>query len=318
MGIFVFLALVIFVLGVMTIGGQKSLFNRGAVITAFFDEVNGLSAGNNVWYAGVKVGTVKNIAFEQSGKVRVDMNIGKDYLPIIKKDAKAKVGADGFIGNKLVVLSGGGPSSPIVEDGNVIAAEKAGGMDEMLATLQENNKNLLSITNNLKTLSEGMIAGKGTVGKLFNDEQLFADLQQSVGNIKVAAANAQRMVGDVAGYTSQLNRKGSLANDLITETVIFSRLRSTVREIDALGDKANEVMASLTQASQNVQQKLNDNSNSVGLLLNDRQTAEDLRATIKNLQLGTRKLDENMEALQSNFLLRGFFRKQEREKEKAK
>jgi phospholipid/cholesterol/gamma-HCH transport system substrate-binding protein len=45
------------------------------------------------------------------------------------------------------------------------------------------------------------------------------------------------------------------------------------------------------------------------MLLNDAQTAESLKAVIKNLQSSTQKLDENMEALQHNFLFRGYFRK---------
>ncbi|GAA4746757.1 MlaD family protein [Flavisolibacter ginsenosidimutans] len=317
-GAFVFIALVIFVLGVMTLGGQKSLFNKGATIYAYFDEVNGLATGNNVWFAGVKIGTVQDISFDKSGKVKVEMNIAKDRLYIIKKDSKAKVGSDGFIGNKLVVLYGGSASSPVVQDGNTLTVVATPGMEEMMATLQENNKNLLAITGNFKTLSEGMMAGKGTVGKLLNDEKLFTDLQGSILTIKSAAGNAQQMVAGVANYTSQLNRKGSLANDLITDTVVFSRLRSTVQQIDALSDKANDVMVTLNQASQNVQQKLNDNASPAGMLLNDKQAADDIRITIKNLQSSTQKLDENMEALQHNFLLRGFFRKRDKEKEKLK
>jgi phospholipid/cholesterol/gamma-HCH transport system substrate-binding protein len=34
--------------------------------------------------------------------------------------------------------------------------------------------------------------------------------------------------------------------------------------------------------------------------------------TLEHLQSGTAKLDENMEALQHNFLLRGFFKKKEK------
>lgn len=308
-GAFVFIALVIFVLGVMTVGGQQSLFNKGATVNAYFDEVNGLATGNNVWVSGVKVGTVNDISFDKSGKVKVEMNIGKENLYVIKKDSKAKVGSDGFIGNKLVVIYGGSAAAPVVEDGNTLAVESTPGMEEMLAMLQENNKNLLGITANFKILSEGLVAGKGTAGKLLNDEKLFTDLQSSIGTIKSAAVNAQQIVANVSAYTAGLNRKGSLANDLLTDTVVFSRLRSTVRQIDALSERANDVVSSLNKASENVQQKLNDNSNSVGLLLNDKQTATDLRATIKNLQSSTQKLDENMEALQHNFLLRGFFKK---------
>ncbi|RYF84425.1 MAG: MCE family protein [Chitinophagaceae bacterium] len=313
-GAFVFIALVIFVLGVMTLGGQKSLFNKGATINAVFNEVNGLQAGNNVWFSGVKVGTVQNIAFEKDGRVKVEMNIQKDYLDIIKKDAKAKVGSDGFIGNKLVILYGGSATAPPVADGNAVATEQAVGMEEMMATLQQNNQNLLSITGNFKTLSDEMANGRGTIGKLLKDEQLFNDLQQSVTTVKVATVNAQQMLANFSDYSNKLTAKGSLANDLVTDTVIFSRLRSTVREIDGLSNRANDVVASLSQASQNLNQKLNDNSNPAGLLLNDRETASNIKETIKSLQAASVKLDENMEALQHNFLLRGFFRKKEKAK----
>src|SRR6476620_15741 len=223
-GAFVFLALVIFVLGVMTLGGQKSLFNNGATVNAVFNEVNGLQAGNNIWFAGVKVGTVQKIEFVKDGRVRVEMNIEEDYLHIIKKDTKAKVGSDGFIGNKLVVLSGGSPAAAVVENGSTLAAEQTGGMEQMMATLQDNNKNLLTITSNFKTLSDQMVNGKGTIGKLLNDDQLFNELQQSLVTIRTAATTAQQMVSNVSDYTSKLTSKGSLANDLITDTVIFSRL----------------------------------------------------------------------------------------------
>ena len=313
-GAFVFIALVIFVLGVMTLGGQKSLFNKGAAISAIFPEVNGLQAGNNVWFAGVKVGTVQEISFEKDGRVKVAMNIEKDYQSIIKKDTRAKVGADGFIGNKLIILSGGSANAAVVEDGTTLAIEQAIGMDEMMATFQDNNKNLLAITNNFKTISEQMVNGKGSIGKLLNDDQLFTDLQNTIVTIRATASNAQQMVAGVSDYTARLTAKGSLANELITDTVIFSRLRSTVRQIDALSNRANDVVATLSQASQNISQKLNDNSSPAGLLLNDKQTAEEMKATIRNLQAASLKLDENMEALQHNFLLRGFFKNRNKAK----
>ncbi len=308
-GAFVFIALVIFVLGVMTLGGQQSLLNKGASIHAIFDEVSGLQPGNNVRYAGVKVGTVKAITFTGDGKVDVSMNIEKESLGIIKKDVRAKVGSDGFIGNKIVVLYGGSPTAPVVPDNHLVQTEPALSTEEMMETLQQNNKNILAITNNFKTLSDQMINGQGTVGKLLNDDALYRDLQTSMASLKIAAANAQSMVANVTAYTARLTANGSLANDLITDTVIFARLRSTVREIDALSSRATQVVEDLKVTAGNLNQRMNDPASPVGLLLNDKETAADIRATIKNLQAGTQKLDENMEALQHNFLLRGFFRK---------
>lgn len=309
MGAFVFVALVIFILGVMTLGGQKSLFNKGATIHAVFDEVNGLQPGNNVWYAGVKVGTVQAISFDPQGKVNVSMNIGEASLPVVKQDAKAKVGAEGFIGNKIVVLYGGSAGAPVVQDGSSLQVARSLNPDEIMATLQDNNKNLLTITANFKVISDRLLNGQGSAGKLLNDEQLYRDLQSSMTSLKVAAANAQQMVAGVSDYTAKLTAKGSLANDLVTDTVVFAKLRNTVREIDALSKNAGNAVADLNSAAQNIKQSVNDPSSTVGLLLNDKETATDIRATIKNLQTSTQKLDENMEALQHNFLLRGFFRK---------
>ncbi|MDQ6610266.1 MAG: MlaD family protein [Bacteroidota bacterium] len=311
-GIFVFAALVIFVLGVMTLGGQKSIFNKGATIKAIFDEVNGLQAGNNVWYSGVKVGTIESINLNKDGKVIVEMNIEEKAHPLIKKDTKAKVGADGFIGNKIVVLTGGSPGAAMVENGSSLTVERAVSTDEMMATLQDNNKNILTITTNFKTISDQLINGKGSIGKLLNDDRLVNDLQQAILSIKGAAINAEHLASNVSNYTAKLSAKGSLANDLVTDTILFSRLRSTVKQIDALSNNAGQVINNLKEASKNINQGMSDQSTSIGLLLHDKETAASIKATIKNLQTSTHKLDENMEALQHNFLLRGFFKNKEK------
>jgi len=109
----------------------------------------------------------------------------------------------------------------------------------------------------------------------------------------------------MADYTAKLQTKGVLANDLVSDTTIFKSLRSSVAQIQEASDNAKE----LTNNLKTVSQKINDSSNTVGVLLHDQGTADNLRTTIENLQSGTQKFDENMEALQHNFLFRGFFRK---------
>jgi phospholipid/cholesterol/gamma-HCH transport system substrate-binding protein len=208
-----------------------------------------------------------------------------------------------------VVLTGGSPSAPMVGDGSTLQVEHALSPDEIMATLQENNKNLLAITTNFKTISDRMMNGQGSVGKLLNDEGLYRDLQTTMTSLKISTANAQSMVSNLTNYTGRLTARGSLANDLVTDTVVFARLRSTVRQIDAMSERANQVVGELNATSQSLNQSLANPATPAGLLLNDQGAATDLRATIKNLQTSTQKLDENMEALQHNFLLRGFFRK---------
>ncbi len=61
---------------------------------------------------------------------------------------------------------------------------------------------------------------------------------------------------------------------------------------------------------QEVVAKINDSNNAVGVLLTDTAFAQKLRGTLENTESASEKLDENMEALQHNFLFRRYFRKQ--------
>ena len=62
--------------------------------------------------------------------------------------------------------------------------------------------------------------------------------------------------------------------------------------------------------------KMSDGKGLLSRLATDEKIGNTLDTTLVNLQSATMKLDENMEALQSNFLLRGFFKKKEKEETK--
>ena len=307
-GVFIFLALVIFIIAVLTLGGQNKTFDDTISVKAVFEDVNGLQSGSNVWFAGVKVGTVSAIRINTQSRVEVDMEIEDRATQYLRKNTMAKIGTDGLIGNRIVVLYGGSGTASLAE-GDVVAVEKAVGMDEMMSMLQENNKNLLGITNNFKSISEGLANGEGSIGKLLKDETLANDLNATLAILKRTTVQASAITDNVADYTAMLQRKGSLTNDLVTDTVLFSKLRSSVAQIEDLSRSANSIVENLKVTSNSLQDNLNNPATPVGMLLNDQETAASIRATIKNLQAGTAKLDENMEALQHNFLLRGFFKK---------
>jgi phospholipid/cholesterol/gamma-HCH transport system substrate-binding protein len=316
-GIFIFVGLLIFIIGVLTLGGQKKTFSNSIQVRAIFNDVNGLQAGNNIWFAGVKIGTVKSIKFNPDSKVQVDMDIDEKTQQYIRHDAKAKIGTDGLIGNKIVVLYGGTPQAPPIKDGDQVGVENALGMDEVMNTLQANNKNLLDITDNFKVISQRLAAGEGSIGKLLKDETLSNQMETVLASLHKATSNAELLTNNLTAYTSKLQRKGSLANDIVTDTVVFSRLRASVAQIEEISKSANDVMGSLKATTGNLNSSLNSNTSPAGVLLHDEETANNLKATIKNLQTSTEKLDENMEALQHNFLFRGFFKKKAKQKQET-
>jgi phospholipid/cholesterol/gamma-HCH transport system substrate-binding protein len=109
-----------------------------------------------------------------------------------------------------------------------------------------------------------------------------------------------------------MQRKGALTNDLVSDTVFFARLRAASSQIRDAAENAKALTANLTDVSY----RIRDSSNLAGVVLQDQRAAANLKTTVENLEAGTKKFDETMEAIQHSFLFRGYFRKKEKEKQR--
>jgi len=310
-GIFLALGLIIFIVGIFTLGGQSKTFSKNIHISAVFDDVAGLKAGNSVWFSGVKVGSISKISFIGPSQVNVRMNIDESSTQYIHRNAEAHIGSDGLIGNKIIVIDGGSPQAPVVSEGNVLQAAKLLSTDDMLKTLQQNNENLLAITGDFKLLSRKILQGKGTVGTLMADSTMAVQLKASMRNLQMATASAALMAVSLNKFSQKLNTKGGFADKVFTDTTTFNRIQAAVAQLKATADNASAITGNLSKASN----KLNTTDNTLGELLNDPASAAKIKSSIDNLQQSSVKLNEDLEAAQSNFLLRGFFKKKEKAKQ---
>lgn len=308
-GVFVVLGLAFLVAGILVIGNIHQTFSRKLRVTTLFDDVNGLQKGSNIWFSGVKIGTVKEVAFYGASQVKVIMNIDREAQQYIRQDAKVKISTDGLIGNKIIVIYGGTSRTSFVTEDDTLSVEKTFSTDDMINTLQENNVNLAAITGDFKVISKKLAAGEGTIGKLLNDETVFKNIEATTASLKAASDRAQQLMVSLNTFTSKLNQKGTLANDLVTDTVMVASLRETVKELNQVAGNASGFIADLKQSA-------SDPKSMVGTLLKDEQSATHLKETMKNLDSGSKKLDEDLEALQHNFLLRKYFKKKAKAEKK--
>ena len=319
-GIFILLGLAILVIAIFTLGGQKKTFVKSFTIHAVFNDVGGLIKGSNVWFSGVKVGTVKSIGFVNNSQVEVTMSIEKDIESHIRKNAMAKIGSDGLIGNKIVIIYGGDSTMPEVEKNDFLTVEKSTSTDDMLATLQANNKNLLAITSDFKSISKKIDSGTGTLATLVNNpamaQKLSAaidDLKATVANFKTVSLSSKNVLSNLQDFSGKLNTKGNSVNDLATDTVMYKNIRATLLQLQNASANVSQLTVNLKTTSD----KLNQKNNVAGTLLNDPEAGTSVKLALKNIETASKKLDENLEALQHNFLLRGFFRKKAKAEAKA-
>lgn len=316
-GVFILLGIAILVVTIFTLGGQKKSFVKSFNVHAIFNDVGGLIKGGNVWFSGVKIGTVKRISFSGNSQVEVTMSIQDDLQSRIHKDAKARIGSDGLIGNKIVIIYGGNPAMPQVEKNGSLSVEAALNTDDMLLTLQANNKNLLEITNDFKSISKKIDNGKGMLATLLNDPSIVRklnatmdNLQATVSNLKTVSLTGKTVVGNLETFSGKLNKQGNSINDLVTDTVMYNSIKGTLAELGNTAIALTAFTSNLNSASE----KLIGKNNIAGILLNDSIAAISVKNTLKNLETSSHKLDEDLEAVQHNFLLRGFFRKKEKMK----
>jgi phospholipid/cholesterol/gamma-HCH transport system substrate-binding protein len=309
-GIFLSLGLLIFILGVFTLGGQQKSFEKNIHVSAVFDDVAGLKKGNDVWFSGVKVGTISSIKFVGTSKVDVKMKVDQATQQYIHRNSGVRISSDGLIGNKIIVIDGGSPQAPVVQDGDVLQAEKLLSTDDMLKTLQQNNQNLLAITTDFKLLSHKILQGKGTVGTLLADSLMGEQLRKSMNNLQAATQSAAHLAVQLNQFSSKMNTKGGFADKLLTDTATFNRIKGAVTQLQAAATNASVLTDNLNKASN----KLNTTDNALGVLLNDPKGAVQVQTTLNNMQQSSVKLNEDLEAAQHNFLLKGFFKKKEKAK----
>jgi phospholipid/cholesterol/gamma-HCH transport system substrate-binding protein len=308
-GLFVLVAIILFVTGVLILGGQQKRFERTIQIKTVFDDVFGLRKGNNVWFSGVKIGTVKDIGFYGKSQVEITMRIERNAQKYIRKDSKVKISSEGIIGNKILLIEGGSLDSPEIEADDWLEAVAPLNTEDMMETLQENNMNLVEITRDFKDITAQLVKGQGTLGAFLSDSAMANNFKEVMANLEKVSSNTVLASGALNLFTSKLNSEGGLANELLTDTLVFHQLKSSV----ALLQQSASSTAILTDNLNDATKKLSDNNNSIGMLLNDEQFTAQIKNTMGNLESSSEKLDENLEALQHNFLFRGYFRRKARE-----
>jgi phospholipid/cholesterol/gamma-HCH transport system substrate-binding protein len=301
-GVFVFVGLLFLGAGIFIVGDLKKTFEKKIDVITLFDDVAGLQRGNNIWLSGVKVGTVKEMAFYGNSKVRVTMQIEERAEQFIPADSKVKISSDGLIGNKILVIYGGSENARKVHEGDTLVVEKTLTTEDMLTTLQKNNENVLAITSDLMNISKGLVNGEGTLGKLLTDNSAYENINQVTRSLQRTMVEAQQMINSLTVFTANLNKEGTLANELTTDTIVFNSFKNTILQLQTIADTTTLLISNLSN-------QMNNPASSYGVIMTDEKTGNHLKNTIKNLESSSEKLNEDLEALQHSSLLKKYFRK---------
>lgn len=184
LGLFILGGLALFVFAIFIIGKQKHLFDPVFKVTSTFSNVSGLQVGNSIRFSGINVGTVGSIVIVNDTTVRVDLLLKKSVRKFIKTDCEVAIGSEGLIGDRLLVITPGGADTPLAKEGQQLASMEPVETDAIMASLQITAVNAEIISQQLAEIMININSGKGTLGRLIQDETIAENFDQTMLNLK--------------------------------------------------------------------------------------------------------------------------------------
>ena len=316
LGVFVLAGLCFLVLLLFMIGKNAHLIGANYKLRARFDNIQGLVVGNNVRYAGIEAGTVKKIEILNDTVIEVTMVLGDKMQPIIHKNAMVSIGTEGVVGNKVVNIFPAHSPGELAQDGDLLVTRKSVDTDEMLQTLDKTNRDIAIIAEELKKTIQ-RIENNTAMWSLLEDHTLPDHVRSSLSNIHTATNTINDLVGDLQIIVADVkNGKGSIG-ELLRDSTMVQNLNDALLELKGVGSEADSLVSNIDAMVTDLHQDIMAGKGLVHTMFGDSVTAAQLNTTLDNLQKGTDKFDQNMEALQHNFIFRGYFKKQEKAVEKT-
>ena len=312
LGIFVILGTALLVFGAYVIGNKQNMFGNTFTIHTVFKNVNGLEKGNNVRYSGISVGTVKDIVMENDSTIDVVMIIQDKMLKHIKNDAIATIGSDGLVGSMIVNIVPGNGLGAIIKSGDQIISYSRIGAEDMMSTLNVTSENAALLTADLLKVTAALIKGEGTLGRLLNDTLMAQNLEQTILNLKLASANANNTLEEVNRFVNAANSENSVVGVLLRDSLAGLEIKQIIHNLESTSDR----MQNLTANLDTVVNGISEGKGALNYLTKDTVLVQRLEATMKSIEEGTARFNENMEAFKHSFLTRGYYKKMAKEEQK--
>lgn len=328
LGVFVTIAVVLFTVAVYYIGNQQNLFGANFRLNTVFSHVKGLQPGNNVRYSGIDVGIVDRIEIVNDTAIRVEMLLERRVRSFMRSNAIAKIGSDGLVGNMIVNINPGeGAGEPVTEGGSITSTTNME-TEEVMNSLETTTENIALLTQKLLEITTSIQAGKGLMAKLLEDPSWSTYLSQTLGRLNETTNNMEAITRQLHHDLDPSRSKDSPLSFLLRDTSFGKEVDQLSTEIDSLilqrtqpiltnMEEASKDIASTSASLRKLVQELNLEEGLAGTVLKDSIAAEDLRQILSNLNEGTYRFNENMEAMKHNFLFRRYFKKQEKKAKKA-
>jgi phospholipid/cholesterol/gamma-HCH transport system substrate-binding protein len=301
-GLMAMIALALLAVLIFLLTGAENPFSDKATLYTYLADSAAMTEGSGVRLNGILIGKVRQI--ELSGDpdlnrtIRMTIQVESQILSQIPEDSIVGFSAENVLGAKFLNIKKGESKTPIKNGGELKARDDK----DFLEVVQSAMPLLESVQSILKRI-DGIVAqveaGKGSIGKLVFDEDLYRRAESMVTNAdRVTAALAEgkgtlgallyerAMYDDIRQSLAKLDtiveglqRGEGTAGKLLKDPALYDELRNTTKELRLLAAD------------------LNAGKGTAGKLLKDEALHNRLVATIDRLNGTMDKLNEGQGTL---------------------
>jgi len=260
-----------------------------AYLNVRYDNAFGLIKGNSVTYRGQTIGHVCCVNLNEN-YVAAKLKVQKKYMAFIRKNSKAQLAQKYFVvGDWWIKITPGTKDVAFVQNG-----------DELEATvpivIHETIRQATVLVESISNMVDSILAGKGTVGKLFVDEQFYRLAMNLGRKVEFFLDNSKDLLLDVENLMTRVMGLMDKADKLMENS---ENLMGSAKKLTAESEDMLNKMIVLIMNMNNVMKEMSN------LIQAFNYVPDDMLDTMKRMRLAMDEADIFFQALQDHWLFRG-------------
>ncbi|MBD3231302.1 MCE family protein [Candidatus Dependentiae bacterium] len=307
-GLFIISAIAIFIYLSINIGSLRLDRAQYNTYKTYFDDTGGLDVNAFIKIAGVNVGWVDSIELLPDGRAEIIMKVSKDIK--LAKNSYAMITQEGLIGTKTLVLEPGDPSTGFLLPGSILSmpGKSPATVSDLLDQFKDIASSIQDIAFSFRSVfatPEGEIDMKNALSGIARASNKMADfsevldrtirknednLNASIIDLKYTMHHLQEAIPSIQDNFNQTfpsikkdaNRLTlAFADDTLPKVSDASQKVGTA--FITIDDTAVQARETFREAEE-VVEKINTGKGVLGKLINEDETYDDIKKTIRGLK----------------------------------
>lgn len=219
-GIFLVIGIVVVVITVLMLGGDKRLFRKSAHLYVKFDQVQGLNQGAVVSLAGLPIGNVDGFEFDpKTNMIRVSLNVQLSEIKKLSIGTEAEIRTQGALGDKYIYISPGKTDLERLQEGAEIPTTKSTDILAILSEKGNETEKIFEIIKELHILAK-TINNENRVGKIMDN------LEAGTNSLRKVAASSETSMAKFDRVMTRIDNGEGTLGALISDSSIHNQIKS--------------------------------------------------------------------------------------------